>query len=107
MRSANLSLTAAILGAMMLSACTFVPVTSEGEQVRVATPADVQNCQRLGSTTVTISERVGLVPRPPEKLQAEAEATARNAAAKDWNANTIVPRGPLQDGHQVFDVYRC
>jgi hypothetical protein len=107
MRSANLPLSAIILGTLALGACTFVPVSNEGEQVRVATSADVRGCQHLGSTTVTISERVGFVNRPPEKLQQEAEATARNAAAVDWNANTIVPRGPVQDGRQVFDVYRC
>lgn len=107
MRPANLTLTAVTLATLALGACTFVPVSSEGEHVRVATSADVQGCQHLGATTVTIRERVGFVNRPPEKLQQEAEATARNAAAVDWNANTIVPRGPLQDGRQVFDVYRC
>ena len=103
----HLRLTAVALGAAMLGACTFVPVTSEGDQVRVATRADVRGCEHLGATTVTIRERIGFVRRPPEKLNEEAEATARNAAAADWNANTIVPRAPLHDGRQVFDVYRC
>ncbi|ACL73792.1 DUF4156 domain-containing protein [Thioalkalivibrio sulfidiphilus] len=100
-------LTGALAITLGLGACTFVPVTTEGQHVRVATASDVRNCQRLGSTTVTITEKVGFVRRPPEKLAQEAEATARNAAAKDWNGNTIVPMGPLQDGRQVFDVYRC
>ncbi|OOG24767.1 hypothetical protein B1C78_08040 [Thioalkalivibrio denitrificans] len=107
MTATPLRLTAILAGSLALGACTFVPVTSEGEQVRVATSADVQGCERLGHTTVTIRERIGVVRRPPEKLAEEAEATARNAAATDWNANVIVPRGPLQDGRQVYDVYRC
>jgi hypothetical protein len=107
MTLSHLRLTAVILGGLTLGACNFVPVTQQGQQVRVATAAEVQGCQRLGSTTVTIRERIGFVNRPPEKLADEAEATARNAAAADWGANTIVPRAPLQDGRQVFDVYRC
>ena len=107
MTSMHFRLSAIISVGLVLGACTFVPVTSEGEQVRVATGADVQGCERLGLTIVTIRERIGFVRRPPEKLAEEAEATARNSAAADWNANAIVPRAPLEDGRQVFDVYRC
>lgn len=107
MSFAKFPLIAAVLSVLTLGACTFVPVSSQGEHVRVATSAEVGGCRHLGSTTVTIRERIGFVKRPVEKLSEEAEATARNAAATDWNGNAIVPRGPLQDGRQVFDVYRC
>ncbi|WP_018233668.1 DUF4156 domain-containing protein [Thioalkalivibrio thiocyanodenitrificans] len=107
MKSMHLRLSAIITGALVLGACTFVPVTGEGEQVRVATAVEVQRCEHLGATIVTIRERIGFVRRPPEKLAEEAEATARNSAAADWNANAIVPRAPLEGGRQVFDVYRC
>lgn len=57
-------LTGALAITLGLGACTFVPVTTEGQHVRVATASDVRNCQRLGSTTVTITEKVGFVRRP-------------------------------------------
>jgi hypothetical protein len=100
-------LAAAILGTLTLSACSFVPVSDQGEQVRIATPAEVRNCQHLGATTVSIRERIGFIRRPPETLRKEVEATARNAAAADWNANAIVPRTHLHEGRQAFDVYLC
>jgi hypothetical protein len=111
MKSISLQTGATLCGALVLgltlNACTFVPVSAQGEHVRIASASEISGCQRLGATTVTITEKVGFVRRPPEKLTQEAEATARNAAAADWNANTIVAKGPLSDGRQVFDVYRC
>jgi len=111
MKSTSLQTSASLCGALVLglslNACTFVPVSAQGQHVRVASNSEVSGCERLGATTVTITDKVGFVRRPPEKLAQEAEATARNAAATDWNGNTIVPQGPVTDGRQVFAVYRC
>ena len=92
--------------ALVLSACTWVKLSPEGESVRLATPADVGNCARVGSTTVSLVDKVIGIERNREKVQEELNRLARNSAA-DVKGDTIVPIGAPQDGRQNFDVYRC
>ncbi len=89
-----------------LSACTWVKLTPEGESVRVATVAEVAKCQRVGSTTVSLVDRVAGIERNREKVQQELYRLARNSAA-DVKGDTVVPLGEPKDGRQHFDVYRC
>ncbi|MFP4682288.1 MAG: DUF4156 domain-containing protein [Ectothiorhodospira sp.] len=90
----------------LATGCAFVPLTPDGETVRVARPDAIGDCEHLGSTTATQAERIGPFKRPPESIEEELEHAARNAAA-EMGGDTITPRGPVRDGQRTFDVHRC
>ncbi|MDT8321630.1 MAG: DUF4156 domain-containing protein [Xanthomonadales bacterium] len=92
--------------AACLHACTWVPLTPEGEKVRVAQPGEVQNCERKGGLTSSLRSRVAGVERKPGKVAGELEALARNEAAL-MGGDTVVAESPIDDGRQSFGVYRC
>ncbi len=90
-----------------LSACgSWVNVTSAGQLVSVATPAEVGQCTRIGSTTTNALSEIAFVERGSEKLQRELIDLARNEAG-DMGGNRIVVETPITDGRQSFGVYRC
>jgi len=99
------ALTAAIL-IVLISACTWVKVTPEGEKVRVAKVEDVANCEREGEVKVSLKSRVGAFERKPGKVLTELETLARNEAVS-LGGDTVVGESPVQDGTKKFGVYRC
>jgi len=101
LRSARgLALLVAVIG------CTWVPLTSEGENVRIRRASEVAACEKLGTTTSKTADRVVLFARTDRKVHDELESLARNEAA-EMGGDTVVPTGPVSEGRQAFDVYRC
>lgn len=92
--------------ALMLSACTWVDVTPEGEKVRVLTPAEVTKCKKMGQTTVSVLAKAVGIARHEEKVQEELNTLARNSAV-ELGGDTVVPISPVANGQQTFAVYRC
>jgi hypothetical protein len=101
----NKIMTACAMG-LLLSSCAWVKLTSEGEKTRVLSASEVGSCKRLGITTVSITDKVGLLEVQPEKIKSELEILARNAAA-DLKGDTVVAQGGPVEGKQDFTVYRC
>lgn len=97
---------AVLLILLSLSACTWVELTSQGEQVEVATMDAVSGCQRLGKTTVNTLSKLAGLNRYQESMQDELNKLARNSAV-ELGGDTVVPISPIEDGKQVFAVYRC
>jgi hypothetical protein len=103
MRRIRIGLACAVaLGA----ACQWVPVTPEGEQVRVGNAAEVEGCRSVGKVTGKTTITVGPLARNEEKVASEVEALARNEAAK-MGANVIVPTGALDWDQREYAAYRC
>lgn len=98
--------TAMLLAPLLLGACTWVSLTPEGEQVRLGTPESVTECQRVGKTTVSTLSRVAGLNRYDESMQDELNKLARNSAV-ELNGDTVVPVTEIENGQQVFAVYRC
>lgn len=90
--------------AAMLSSCTWVRLTSAGENVAVLTASEVSGCTRTGTTTVEVRDKV-LLERDAEKVALELRTLARNRAADRGDA--IVPSTQVEDGEQTFIIYRC
>jgi len=88
------------------AACQWVPLTPEGEQVRVGNAAEVESCKDLGKVTGKTTITVGPLARNEEKVGSEVEALARNEAAK-MGANVIVPTGPLDWDQREYAAFRC
>ncbi len=97
-----------LVGAMavFLSACSWVTLSQEGEDVRVLDAAQVTSCERVGKTTVRTKATLGGLERHEEKVQSELNALARNSAP-DIGGDTVVPVDKPVEGVQVFEVYRC
>ena len=89
-----------------LASCTWVKVTEKGENVRVATAADVSACSEAGSTRVSVLDRVAGIGRSQSKMSEELAALARNSAAQ-LGGDTIVPVTDIEDGAQTFAIYKC
>lgn len=100
----NCILSAAL--AFVMTACTWVQLTSEGAGVRLAGARLVTNCERVGRTTARTLGEIVTVERGGGKLQTELLTLARNEAGR-MGGNTIVPESIIADGQQEFGVYRC
>ena len=90
----------------LLSGCTWVQLTSEGQGVRVATAGEISSCTRLGRANAQTLSRITVVERGGERLQEELTTLARNEAGS-MGGNTIVPESIIDEGRQTFGVYRC
>lgn len=98
---------AVLATALTLSACTWVELTPSGEKARVLTPMEVENCTKVGTTTVQTQNTMGgVVYRSSDKVAVELETLARNAA-EELGGDTVVPAGEIEDGQQTFAVYKC
>ena len=99
---------AAIISAvtLLLGACTWVPLTPEGQKVRVLEPGDVATCKLKGTTTVALKAKVAGIERSQEKVKLELETLARNAAP-DLEGDTVVADSDVADGKQSYKVYKC
>lgn len=89
-----------------LAACSFVELNPGGEKVRVLSLAEVGRCTSLGRVNSNTKATLGFIARGKESVQEEIYTLSRNSAAA-MNGDTIVPLGPLIDGEQGFNVYRC
>lgn len=96
----------AVCGCLILSSCTWVKVTSQGESVRLVQSAKaVEPCKKIGKVnTKVLSEMV--FNRDAEKVAGELADLARNEAAL-MRGDTIVPVSEIIDGRRSFDVYQC
>ena len=90
-----------------LSACSFVDMTSSGQDVRVAgEKEDLANCQRRGEIEVSVKDRLGPYERDALRVRDELEMLARNEA-ESLSADTLQAKSAPVDGVQRFLAYRC
>ncbi|MDJ0833830.1 MAG: DUF4156 domain-containing protein [Gammaproteobacteria bacterium] len=95
-----------MLMALIVSACTWVQLTPEGEKVRVLSAQEVEKCRLLGQTTANTRAKVAGVQRHDNAVDFELTALARNAAV-NLGGDSVVAAGDLVDVKQTFKVYRC
>lgn len=93
---------------LLVSACgnSWVQLTPAGEQVSVATAAQISNCRRIGAANVNALDSIGFVNRGASRLQEELVDLARNEAG-DAGGNRVVPESTISEGRQTFGIYRC
>lgn len=95
-----------LLLVLTCSMCTWVKLTPEGEKVRVLDTTEVTHCKKLGKTRAMLKDKIAGVSRNAEKVEKELQTLARNSAV-DMGGDTVVPVSEIEDGKQVFEVYRC
>ncbi|HID49951.1 MAG TPA: DUF4156 domain-containing protein, partial [Chromatiales bacterium] len=79
------------------TACTWVKLAPDADQVRLATQAEVAGCKQAGITTVSVKADVASFARNSAQVQTELETLARNEAVK-LKGDTIVPATAMKDG---------
>jgi hypothetical protein len=90
-----------------LSACSFVDMTSSGQDVRVAgAKENLGSCQRRGEIEVSVKDRLGPYERDALRVRDELEILARNEA-QSLSADTLQAKSDPVDGVQRFLAYRC
>ncbi len=90
----------------ILSSCTWVRVTSQGEGVRLVQSAKaVESCKKIGKVNTKVVSEV-VFNRDAEKVAGELADLARNEAAT-LGGDTIVPTSEIIDGRRSYDVYQC
>jgi hypothetical protein len=90
----------------LLAGCTWVKDTPGGTKVRVLAANEVASCTEIGKTQVSLADKVLGIKRSATKVQLELETLARNSAA-DMGGDTVVAVAPPNEGHQIYNVYRC
>jgi hypothetical protein len=91
---------------ILLSACSGLSLTSDGEKVRILEPTEISSCRELGKTNTSVTDSVVGVERPEETIAKELRIIARNGAAR-MGGDTIVPLTVIEAGQQTFVVYKC
>ena len=69
-------------------------------------PDALGQCRKVGSTTVSVLDKVAGIPRSYKKLSDELATLARNEAP-NLGGDTVVPAGEIINGQRMFDVYDC
>lgn len=95
-----------LFSALLLGACTFVPLNPGAEKVTQVKLDHIQTCSKLGSTTVNVMEKMGLIERTPESVQENLVTLAKNNAIS-MDGDTIVAADSVVGGRQTFLVYKC
>ncbi|WP_019605080.1 DUF4156 domain-containing protein [Teredinibacter turnerae] len=92
---------------LLAGGCTWVKPIEQAEHVQVLeTVSSAESCQRLGSTSVSVKDKVGFVKRGEDKVARELETLARNEAAK-MGGNAVLAKSDSATGAQEFFIYRC
>jgi len=94
-----------LLSATALAGCIGVKLSSQGAQVKQASANDVGACTLVGKVSSNIPSKT-LGRLSPGKVQEQLIVLARNEAP-GLGGDTIVPAGPVEDGFQEFNVFRC
>lgn len=95
-----------VLLCVSVCSCTWVRLTSEGEEVMVKTQEQVADCKRVAKTNASLRSKVMGIERDSDKVKLELETLARNAAV-EYGGNAVVPITEIEEGSQSFAVYKC
>ncbi len=98
-------ITCIVSATLLLSACSGLKLTDDGEKVRVLEPTEISSCKNLGRTNTSVTARV-VIERPADTIAEELQIVARNSAA-NMGGDTIVPLTVVTEGQQTFVVYKC
>ncbi len=91
---------------LLASACTWVELEPEAQQVAIISAGEAAQCKSLGKTTAKSLDKVAFVSRSREKLAAELATLARNDAVS-MGGNALVAESEIEGGARRYGVYLC
>jgi len=89
-----------------ISACTWIEPTKESLEVILVKPGNISFCDKLGTTHVTVTHKIGILTRDEKAVTEDLITVAKNNAAKK-GGDSIVARGENIEGKMSFDIYKC
>jgi len=95
-----------ITNLFVMTSCTWVHLTPQGENIRTVNESETAGCKKLGETTVSVLAKIAGIKRNREKIRTELRTLGRNSAA-EMGGDTIVPVSEIKNGEQTFAVYEC
>lgn len=95
-----------LVGAAVLSACSFVDLKPNAEDVLVLKPHQVRECEQVRRSSSQVLDKIWFVNRNKERMAEELATLARNTAA-ELGGNAIVADSDIVDGKQSFIIYNC
>ena len=96
----------AAVAAHVALGCSWVALSPEAANIRIAAPEDLGECRRIAKTTSIVKAKLGFISRNAQKVESELETLARNEAARE-GGDAIAPLSRAQDGRQEFAIYSC
>ncbi len=100
------TISAAVLGGLLATGCTWVALGPRAEAVNVRAAGDVAGCKRLGKTHTRTLDKVGFIPRRGSKVEEELERLARQEAV-NMGGNAVSPLEDVASGERVYGIYSC
>lgn len=92
---------------LVVTSCTWVSVSPQGDNVRLVAPSDVQGCRSIGRTEVSVRDNLVVgIKRDELKVERELTILGRNSAA-EMGGDAITPATEVVNGSRSFDVYKC
>jgi hypothetical protein len=105
-RNVGVAIVVATIAGFSGCAKDLVEVRKGSEQVTLADPSQVSDCQSKGSTNVSVLANVGIISRSVEEVEANLLQLARNGAI-DAGGDTIVKGNSSEFGKRTFEIYKC
>lgn len=96
----------AIIVAVFVCSCTWVKPEFGAEDVALVKYAHAQNCKKIGTVYSNTTNRILGIHRSHKKVNEELLTLAKNEA-HELGGDTLVVLGPVVEGEQKFDAYRC
>ena len=106
MLNKSLFVLTSVLLLSLITACTWVKLSTEGHDVSVVSEDEVKDCKLKGQTTVNLKSTIAGLDRSRKKVKLELRTLARNSAV-NIGGDTVVPASEIKKGKQTFNVYVC
>lgn len=90
----------------MVLACTWVKPVEHADEVALVNQEHVVNCTKLGQTTSSVKDKLGLIKRKENKVSEELLTLAKNSAV-EMGGDTVMVVSEAVDGEQSFAVFDC
>ncbi|MCF6355330.1 MAG: DUF4156 domain-containing protein [Candidatus Polarisedimenticolaceae bacterium] len=95
-----------IASALLTTGCSLVKLSPQADHVRLMTAKSASHCKVIGTTTVSVLDKILFFERDKKTILEELEILARNSAAK-LGGDTASPDGAPVAGEQSYTVYQC
>lgn len=91
---------------LFVCSCSWVKPEYGAEKVALVKLAHIQNCKKVGTVYSNTTNRILGIHRSHKKVNDELLTLAKNEAL-ELGGDTLVALGPVVEGEQKFDAYRC
>lgn len=95
-----------LLLVLILSGCSWLWPSVKESDVRLITADGLTGCTRLGTTHVSLMDKLEPLLQNEAQLAEELVALARNSAVQ-FGGNAIMALTGIREGTQSFAIYSC